>query len=341
MEKIIFNDMTEGYKGKPLSKNQKIYGQYFFAMFMELYHVLYEKENTEKLDKILVDIRNIFPSLELNRNASFLLEANLFDIWHRCLKENELVISQKYSDELEESIKTKSPLLDYAQQEFYGIIDDEIYSNEELLRKFPTFLKGEFANFFQRQPVLYHNNIGYLNLTSWILTSLEKLPNAYDLLLQARENIVDIKKLDQVRMVCKFPPYDDISSFVCVCGDLYTSLKRVGENQIFLNYQLEKFMKNNPKLIVSDDIKDFLYYSTYNSPCGTPNVFNWENYLSASKKLQQEKLQELGINKTIEIYSFFQETKKHFQWNHLLEEQFRILNNIIEEQECLKRILGK
>lgn len=336
MTPIIFEDPMEGFgeKGRTISKNQRMYGQYFFTLYIELYHVLHDGNNTEKLDNVLATIRKIFPKLDNNRSASLWLEYDIFVCWHHCLRdyEDEIVIEQAYIDEFLNSQQEQNNLWTFLSNYYFRtILNELIYSNEDLLRKYPTFLEGEFALFLRRQPTLKHNNVAYFEIVNLIMHALK---DKEDLFALAKKNIIDISKLATLEE--NFTIDHSLCTFGKWCNH-YDFLKKVAENSISLNVHLEFGIIQNKVLFIPEEIKKFLYYSIFNFP--EIVIMPKEELVIHSQRLQQERLEELGPDIATRIYDFLIENKDFFHNKAYNDEEYEILNHIMSNKTILIREL--
>lgn len=335
MIQIIFDNPMEGYgkEYKTITKNQRIYGQYFFMMYIELYHVLHDGHNTEKLDNILVTIRKIFPKLDNNRSASMWLEYNIFPCWNHCLRdyEDEIAIEQTYIDEFLNSEKEQNDLWLYCSTYFRTLLKEFIYNNEKLLKKYPTFLEGEFAEFLRRQPTLRHNNVAYFEIANLIMHTLKDKPSLFAL---AQKNIIDLSKLDNLEKGYESRPVCDFGKWV----HHYEFLKKIAQNKLSLNVHFEYNIIKNKALFIPEEVEDFLYYTLFNSP--EIVMMTTEELFALSQQLQIEKFEELGTDISKKIYDFLIEKKEFFQKTSVCATmEYEILSNIMSNKEALKRKL--
>lgn len=321
MEIIEFNDPMEGYGKNSWSINQKKYGQYFFMIFIELYHILYLDQNTNTLDIILKDMTEKFP--KLNRGQTAWLENDIYTCYNISFSRIPHVIDSKYVEEFLNKKNNDANFQEYADNEFLAILE-MIYNNVNLLQKYPTFTKGEFAHFMRRQPIIQHNNIAYLDCVNYIMDCLKDKPDFFEL---GKNNIIDLDKLEEVDN--ENVPYS-LFIFGQWC-DPYTFFKKVAELKIqsndYFSSNLEFIQQQIPSFVI-----DFLYYTLFNSP--SIEICSDEILFEVSQKLQFERLKEVGFDTMNQIFTFIDTNKdlfiKTFANTPILSIEFNILDNLKE-----------
>lgn len=303
-------------------ENIEEYWEYFFAMTMEVYSVLYNGTNTDKLDEILIEMKEKFPKLDSKSNQK------IEDFGRPYFKSEKFKI---YNDEVEELIESKNEnYRDFFDNGIQNMLE-LIYCNEELLRKYPTFLEGEFSKFIHRlsaDPSLY--NESYVTCVNTIMSKLRNIPDLYNI---AMDNIVDLSKLDESKGVNYFA-LDRFASWF----NIYDFFKKIAESKLKLNSRIIAIMYD-ADLFKDENVLDFFYYTLFNYIEARPACVDREEFCKSSKKLQEEKLETLDDNAVNEIFDFFENNKERFKcFGNFVDSQYQILDELKKKINSAKKL---
>lgn len=328
------------------NENQKThireYAQYFYAMAVELYYVMYEGKDTDDLDKILIELKTSIP--EFDEDDTMFLDSNVFTsyVWGvraRGVAEHRIVIDNRYISFCTDAGEEKDKHDDYLNLEFLEILE-MIYSNEELLEKHPTFVTGEFVDFIKRQSAIPRNNYCHLSVLDYILGPLEN-SKYFEVV---RQNITSLSKLQELkgrnnanlsRHVTRY-----YNQYCRNISDIYLFYKEIGDNQIMANKFFEMLVKKYKDIIPSNVLK-FWYYTPINcTEYVTPPLI-------VSEQLQYEVLKNMSASERHEVLEFFvnyHDLEKGTNIRWMFDKQLQILSHldvIAEGDASASKLLSK